>query len=276
MAGMWIKMRHDLIDAPDVRRIARALGLDRDQVYGKLFRLWSWADRHGKNGVIDAEAEDVDEQVGHEGFATALVSVGWLGTEGGIVIPHWDRHNSDSAKVRSLAQTRMRRARCAASATDCAHPVAQDASPEERRGEENSPPLPACAELPEARATLRAAWTAASKAGHVKAWAASRLPDGADALLGTPGWLEDALAAIDRLKGCKYFDSPASLHQLCLPGFVAKVLGGQYDGPKAGKRAGGPPRPDDKPPPREWTGADEEARKRMLAELKAKQREAVA
>jgi hypothetical protein len=41
MAGSWIKMRHDLLDAPEVRRLCRATGLDRDQVYGKLFRLWS-------------------------------------------------------------------------------------------------------------------------------------------------------------------------------------------------------------------------------------------
>jgi hypothetical protein len=107
MAGNWIKMRHDLQDAPEVRRIARAAGIDRDQVVGKLYRFWTWADRHGKNGEVDADLEDVDEQVGLVGFGAALVSVGWLDSQaGGIVIPNWDRHFSDSAKVRALGQNR--------------------------------------------------------------------------------------------------------------------------------------------------------------------------
>jgi hypothetical protein len=50
--GNWIKMRHDLYDDPDTRRVARITGLDRDQVCGKLYRLWSWADRHGHNGLV--------------------------------------------------------------------------------------------------------------------------------------------------------------------------------------------------------------------------------
>jgi len=276
--GNWIKMRHDLIDAPEVRRLSRATGLDRDQVYGKLFRLWSWADRHGNNGQLDADVEDVDDQVGHVGFGAALVSVGWLETqEGGIVIPHWDRHFSDSAKVRALANTRVKRHRersCnATSVTAPPNGVTQPPLPEENKRRVDNPPPPppiAAQEIPaEASATLRAAWATAAKAGKVQPYRAKSLPDGLPGRLADPGWLDEALRAIEHLPRCRYFDSPVTLIQLCGPGFVGKVLAGQYDTAKQAKATGRPGRLDDPPPPREWTGDDAariEATKRAWAE----------
>jgi hypothetical protein len=266
MAGSWIKMRHDLIDAPEVRRIGKALGLDRDQVYGKLFRLWSWADRHGMNGVIDAEADDVDEQVGHPGFAATLVSVGWLGTKGGIVIPHWDRHNSDSAKQRALAAVRQEKSRGNEpprgmsrkerdKGADPCH--AASVTRLEKTRLDNPPPPPQVAALPEAKATLLAAWKAAAKKGHVQPWNASGMPDGFPARVEEPGWLEDALRAIEWLPRCRYFDEgKVTVMQLCGAGFVGRVLGHQYDNPKpAGRRRGAEPR-DEKAPPRVFVGHD--------------------
>ena len=272
MAGAWIKLRHDLIDAPEVRRLARATGLDRDQVYGKLFRLWSWADRHGANGQLDAELDDVDDQVGHVGFGAALVSVGWLGTqEGGIVIPHWDRHFSDSAKVRALGANRAERHRNATSVTRQPTGVTQPPLPEERRGDNPPPPPQASAQVDpaEASATLRAAWAAAAKADTVQPYRAKGLPDGLPGRLAEPGWLDEALRAIEHLPRCRYFESPVTLIQLCGKGFVNRVLAGQYDAKKAAKATGRPGRLDDPPPPREWTGDDAarvEATKRAWAE----------
>ena len=81
------------------------------------------------------------------------------------------------------------------------------------------------------------------------------MPDKADDRLGEPGWLEDALRAIQRLHGCRYFDNgKPTLIQLCGGGFVAKVLGGQYDEPKPAKKPRPGERHDDKPPPRGFTG----------------------
>lgn len=257
MAGSWIKMRHDLIDAPEVRRIARACGLDRDQVYGKLFRLWSWADRHGKNGVLEAEVEDVDEQVGHPGFAATLVSVGWLGTEGGIVIPNWDRHNSESAKIRGLKATRMRKARGASCATDVATPVAQVAPPEKTRLEKINPPPPPRADAGDEQRLL-AAWADAVRKGYAQPYNASKPPDALGERLREPGWLDEALRAIQWLQRCRYFDaSKPTLFQLCGDGFVTRVLGHQYDDPKPQKRAR-TPAGDEKPPPRAFAGRDAE------------------
>lgn len=246
MAGNWIKLRHDLLDAPEVRRLARATGLDRDQVYGKLFRLWSWADRHGLNGHIGAELEDVDDQVGHVGFGAALVSVGWLvAQDGGIEIPHWERHFSDSAKARGLSAKRMEKARYAPRVTDQPDPVTRGAQPEKTREEENNPPPPREASQEEA-VQIRRAWAALVKSGHGKAYHAKAMPDALPARLAEPGWLADAMRAIEHLPRCRFFSSPPTLFQLCKPGFVAKVLAGQYDEAKASK--GGPPRPGDVPP----------------------------
>jgi hypothetical protein len=274
--GNWIKMRHDLIDAPEVRRLSRATGLDRDQVYGKLFRLWSWADRHGNNGQLDADVEDVDDQVGHVGFGAALVSVGWLETqEGGIVIPHWDRHFSDSAKVRALANTRVKRHRersCnATSVTAPPNDVTQPPLPDKRRVD-NPPPPPRIA-TQDGAATLRAAWQAAAKAGKVQAYRAKAMPDGFAERVAEAGWLDDALAAIEHLPKCRYFSTPVTLIQFCGKGFVHRVLGGQYDDPKPARPARGPAGVEDRPPPRGWEGDDAarlEATKRAWAEkLKA-------
>jgi hypothetical protein len=274
MAGNWIKVRHDLYDAPEVRKIARAAGLDRDQVVGKLYRFWSWADRHGHNGAVDAEIEDIDEQVGLVGFGAALVSVGWLVSEGdGIVIPHWERHFSDSAKVRALGQNRAEKHRTASrnapSVTDSQHVVTLSALPEERR-EDNPHHPPREASQNEAGATLRAAWAALVKAGHGKPYTASGMPQGFPDRLAEPGWLDEALRAIQHLPRCRYFDKPATLHQMCGAGFVAKVLGGQYDDAKPTKATRFQ---EDKPPAAGFQGDDaarfEATRRRELAKLKA-------
>ena len=168
MAGAWIKVRHDLIDAPEVRRIARAATLDRDQVYGKLIRLWTWFDRHSSNGHLDAEIEDVDDHVDHVGFGAALVSVGWLDAqEGGIVIPHWDRHFSDSAKVRALGQNRAEKHRNATSVTPAEDPVTLTPLPEKIRGD--NPPPPPREALENEKAAAAALRAACSLPCHVTA-----------------------------------------------------------------------------------------------------------
>jgi len=255
--GNWIKMRHDLYDDPDVRRLARATGLDRDQVCGKLYRLWSWADRHGSNGLLDAEIEDLDDQIGHVGFGAALVSVGWLGTsDGGIVIPHWDRHFSDSAKVRALGQNRAEKHRNATSVTRPPPSVTHGALPEENKNRGDIPPPPPRVDASQAAAALRAAWAKAAKAGRVQPYRAKRPPDGLLERLAEPDWLDEALRAIEHLPKCRYFDTPATLFQFVGPGFVQRVLAGQYDDPKPAARGKRGAAVDDTPPPKAWRGED--------------------
>jgi hypothetical protein len=273
--GNWIKMRHDLYDDPDTRRVARITGLDRDQVCGKLYRLWSWADRHGHNGLVRAEIEDLDDEIGHVGFGAALVSVGWLVTqEDGIVIPHWERHFSDSAKVRALAGQRVEKHRSRQrKATSVTHPpdgVTLEAQPDKNKNRGDNPPPPP-REASQDHAALRAAWAAAAKAGKVQPYRAKTVPPALAERLAEPGWLDEALAAIEHLPRCRYFDTPATLFQLVGAGFVQRVLAGQYDDPKPAKAGRGPAHLEDRPPPRGWSGDDaarlEATRKAMAAKM---------
>jgi len=273
--GNWIKMRHDLYDDPDTRRVARLTGLDRDQVCGKLYRLWSWADRHGHNGLVRAEIEDLDDEIGHVGFGAALVSVGWLVTqEDGIVIPHWERHFSDSAKVRALAGQRVEKHRTRRrNADSVTHPpdgVTQEAQPDKNKNRGDNPPPPP-RDASQDQAALRAAWAAAAKAGKVQPYRAKTVPPALAERLAEPGWLAEALQAIEHLPRCRYFDTPATLFQLVGAGFVQRVLAGQYDDPKPAKAGRGPAHLEDRPPPRGWTGDDaarlEATRKAMAAKL---------
>ena len=289
MAGDWLKMRHDLADDPATIRLAAACRLDEDAVIGKLFRLWSWADRHTQEGKADGVGLDwVDRTVRCPGFAAEMVRVGWLEETGhGLTFPRFDRHCSDSAKARALKKNRMERSRGAPSATEapqksrsCGAARATKAPPEERRGEEDIPPPPhACEDGepdPASWATLRDAWKAGPGVPH----RSPRPPDEALARLAEPGWLEDALTAIGRLGGCRYFRTPVGLPQFCGPRFVSRVLQGRYDEltERPGKPGHRPPADDRRPAAQaaaDWArgAADPETirrREEFLAEKAAK------
>lgn len=220
MAGDWLKMRHDLADDPAVIRLASACGLDEFAVLGRLHTLWSWADRHTTGGHAEGLGMDwVDRKVRCDGFAVEMVRVGWLEETGsGLAFPRFDRHCSDTAKARALTKNRVERHRNAASVTD--------ALPE-KRTEEYPPPPPACAGEPDpgSWATLRDAW----RQGPGAPWTPPDPPDEAVARLAEPGWLDAALSAIGRLRGCKYFTTPVNLPQFCGPRFVRRVNEGRYD-----------------------------------------------
>ena len=113
MAGDWIKMRVDLADDPAVISISNDLGVDEDQVVGKLHRLWAWADRHTTEGeAVGITERWVDKYAGHAGFAAAMVKVHWLSfNDVGVVFPNFSRHNGESAKKRAEAAIRQRLSR---------------------------------------------------------------------------------------------------------------------------------------------------------------------
>ena len=136
MAGDWLKMRHDLADDPAVIRVAADLSIDEDMVIGKLFRLWSWADRHTTDGEAEGIGQAwVDRLTRCEGFGAALERAGWLEKKtGGLCFPRFHRHCSDTAKARALTAQRVKRSRNGASVTQ--------ALPEERRETEEVPPPP--------------------------------------------------------------------------------------------------------------------------------------
>lgn len=133
MAGDWIAMRTDLADDPAVIGMAAALGLDEAGVIGRLHRLWAWADQQTTDGVVtlssrschaasvtDAQHERdsgvmrawIDKYLATQGFADAMIAVGWLDeVPGGVSFPNFDRWNSQTAKRRLLASKRQARRR---------------------------------------------------------------------------------------------------------------------------------------------------------------------
>lgn len=108
MAGDWLKMRLDLADDPAVIGIANATDLDEYGVVGRLHKLWSWADRQSRDGHAQSVTKKwVDRYLERDGFAQAMVDVGWLVFDKtGLMIPKFDRHNGKGAKNRALSKDR--------------------------------------------------------------------------------------------------------------------------------------------------------------------------
>ena len=118
MAGEWIKVEASTAEKPEVLRIARILKIDRDSVFGKLIRLWSWIDTNSVDGAVDGVVDDDIDQLCHcPGFAAACVAVGWLTCDSAterVVLPNFDRHNGETAKHRSLKSRRQAKWRAGA------------------------------------------------------------------------------------------------------------------------------------------------------------------
>jgi hypothetical protein len=144
MAGDWIKMRVDLRDDPAVFKLADRLGIDELHVVGCLYSFWAWCDKHAVDGHVDgATTRLIDKVSTVPGFADAMAEVGWLNViENGIEIPHFERHNGESAKERGLKNARQARWRASKGANVDAAPSTSATTAattrEEKRREEKS------------------------------------------------------------------------------------------------------------------------------------------
>lgn len=109
----WIKMRTDLAEQPEVVAMAVELNVEEDLIIGKLHHLWSWVDRQTTDGnVTGVTGVTLDRVTNMQGFASALVNVGWLLEErNGLTLPGWKEWNSQSSKQRSLNAQRQARYR---------------------------------------------------------------------------------------------------------------------------------------------------------------------
>lgn len=286
MAGEWIPYDVCLPQKPEVLEIVDRTGLPADQVVGRLLLLWGWASLNSYDGTARISVRLLSRLCGgDEAFWQAVEDVGWLVVDadaGTVAIPGWERRFSKSAKSRALAAvrhevdkaggaTRLSRGRDAP-------PRGAPRAPERRdRGDRNSSSSP-CAALseeggegsavktPAGWETLRKAW----RAGKGRPWSLPDPPDKAVDRLAEDGWFAKALAAIDRLPQLRYFVDPVTLPQFVAPGFVDKILGGQFDNPRG--RPAGLGRPDDRPPPQAWSGDDaarlEATKRAIIAKLK--------
>lgn len=152
MAGDWIKFEHVTPDKPEVFRMAEILGMDPDTVVGKMLRFWIWADQQAISGnAIPVTKHVIDRITYASGFADALLEVDWLqARSGSLVIPHFDRHNGQTAKKRADSNRRVaahRKKGNAKNVTDVTQKALQKALPEKRR-EEYKERESACAKAP--------------------------------------------------------------------------------------------------------------------------------
>ena len=157
MAGDWIKMRCDLSDDPAVVQIASQVGVTEDEVVGKLHRLWSWADRHTKDGkALGITAKWVNKFLNKDGFAEAMCAAGWLAfDDNSLQFPNFCKHNGSSAKRRADATERKKRSRkchnnvTKTSRATCDKSVTREEKRrEEKREGEESPSTPLATEKP--------------------------------------------------------------------------------------------------------------------------------
>lgn len=284
MAGEWIPYDVCLPQKPEVLELVEQTGLSVDQVVGRLVMLWGWASLNSSDGSARISVRLLSRVCGgDEAFWYAVQDVGWLAIDaenGTVGIPGWDARFSKAAKSRALATVRHQVDKGGGAARpqrgrDAPPAGAQRARERRDRISSSSPvgaahvdqePGPAG---PAGWETLRTAWAK----GTGRPWKLPEPPDKAADRLAEPGWFEKALAAIEALPRCRYFRDPVTLPQLVAPGFVDKVLGGQFDNPREQRVARGP---DDRPPPQAWTGEDAARFEATKAALAAKLREGAA
>jgi hypothetical protein len=275
MAGEWIQYDVGLPRKPETLALVDATGLERATVCGRLQELWGWASLNSLDGTVRITVRLLAMAVGgDEAFWYAVQDVGWLvidAENGTVAIPGWDRRFSKAAKTRAMHSIRADDARSRTGECAKAHGPVRGCAPERReRGERNSSSSPVTAAQGDPEQgdweALRKAW----KAGKGRPWNLPDPPDKAADRLAEPGWYAKALAAIEALPRCRYFRDPVTLTQLVEPGWVDKILGGQFDNP----RDHAPPRggfrgQEDRPPAQAWSGSDAaafEATKRKLAD----------
>lgn len=135
----WIKVDTSTSDKPEVWEIATTLGIDPDAVVGKLVRLWCWFDAHSVDGNAPSVTRALlDRVTGVTGFCAAVEKAGWLTDNGTLMsLPHFDRHNGETAKQRALTTKRVEKHRKQCNAPSVTHSVTS-ALPEKRREEEKN------------------------------------------------------------------------------------------------------------------------------------------
>lgn len=286
MAGEWLPYDACLPTKPEVVELVDRTGLEVGTVVGRMLMLWGWAALNCSDGQARISVRLLSKLIGgDEEFWRAVQDVGWLeiDAEGGTVaIPGWDRRFSQAAKNRAMHAIRASESRAGAPkrTPPCAkaHAPVRSGALERRKRISSSSPQAAHAEEdtgqdqdgpPAGWETLRAAW----KAGKGRPWQLPTPPDRVADRLDEAGWFEKALAAIDRLPACRFFRDPVTLPQFVAPGFVDKILGGQFDNPRDQRTPRGP---EDRPPAQGFTGPELEAFNRTKAALAGKLREGVA
>jgi hypothetical protein len=282
MAGEWIPVDINLANKPETQELIDLTGQSVETVHFRLIQLWGWASLNSSDGTARVTPGRLARVCGgDEDFWLAVEAVGWLRFDreaGTAEITGWGRRFSKAAKARACAADRQSRHRNGPVTADRYETVTRG---EERR-EQIPPPPREAAQKPGSQAAdqppgsaiadweaLRAAWNA----GTGERWRSPTPPKGAAERLSEAGWLGLAADAIRHLPKCGYFKTPVTLPQLVTPGFVDRVLGGQYDRAKEPLAARFSDRPTDRPPAEGFRGDDqarfEATKRKLMDQLKA-------
>jgi hypothetical protein len=258
MAGEWVPIDVGLELKPEVQRLVDLTGEPVEIVCWRLVRFWGWASLNSADGTaIATPAVFARIFGGNVEFWAAVAAVGWVRFDpnsGVVEIPGFDRRFSNAAKARALSARRSanyRHGRVTVASRDGVTRgedinSSSSPSPVAARGKRTRKPTATGAAVDADQwATLRAAWNAGAGA----AWRSNNPPDGLADRLAEPGWFVEALRAVERLPALRAFRDPVTLLQIVKPGFVAKILGGQFD---SAPRTRAKPALEDRPPPREW------------------------
>ncbi len=112
----WIKIQVDLERTPEVINLASLLSCSIHEAVGLCVIFWGWADGVTQGGrLTKCSRKTVDAVVGREGFAEAMIKVGWLAEDGkSIQVPNWCKYNGSSSQRRAMwarqkAQQRQRK-----------------------------------------------------------------------------------------------------------------------------------------------------------------------
>jgi len=113
MAQRWIPVDSETPRKPEIKRMARALGICDDAVFGKCVRTWQLFDEQTTDGLlIGYTADDLDFEMRCDGFAEAMADVAWLVIRpDGLECPKFQERNGESAKQRAVDAKRKRAAR---------------------------------------------------------------------------------------------------------------------------------------------------------------------
>jgi hypothetical protein len=143
MAGDWIKMRADLFTHPKVVRISSALKADTLRTVGGLMSVWCLFDAHSIDGTLEGySSETLDSHLRWEGFAAAMIAVGWLEADGeSLVLPRFEDHNGQSAKRRAQDADRKKDVR-KTSASDADKKRTREEKRREEKKEQEPPVVP--------------------------------------------------------------------------------------------------------------------------------------
>lgn len=147
MSGPWIPVEHATARKPEILELSELLSIHPDQAFGLCFRFWCWCDSNLETGNASrVTLSMLDTLLERNGFAAALVKVGWLRVrDGSLEVPNYDRHLSKNAKKRALSRNRvadMRKRNCNVQSVTPALPHNSTRTVQNRKKKTPLPPLP--------------------------------------------------------------------------------------------------------------------------------------